>query len=89
MDATKFDQKAEDIAQMRIEIISPLLENEIDKGKLKQMKALQCQKYGISTRSVERYLESYRKSGYKVSVKVCPEATTATKGGKALLLHAL
>jgi transposase InsO family protein len=60
-----FDQKAEEIAQRRIEIISPLLGNGIDKGRLKQLIALQCQKHAISVRTVERYLESYRKEGYK------------------------
>jgi len=65
MDKAIFDQKAEEIAQSRIEIISPLLEEGIDKGKHKQLMALQCQKYGISQRTVERYLEGYQKNGYK------------------------
>ena len=60
-----FDQNAETIAQWRIEIISPLLENGLDKSKLKQLIAFQSQKYGISGRTVWRYLESYRKEGYK------------------------
>lgn len=65
MEQPLFDQKADEIAQARMEIISPLLETGIDKGKRKQLIALQCQKYGISIRSVERYLESYLKNGYK------------------------
>ena len=64
-----FNQKAEEIAQGRIEIISPLLENGIDKGKLKQLVALQCQKYGISERTAKRYLDSYHKDGFK---GLCP-----------------
>ena len=64
MEKSIFDQKAEEKAQERIEIISPLLGNEIDKGKLKQLIALQCQKHAISERSIKRYLESYRKEGY-------------------------
>ena len=65
MEHTKFDQKAEEIAQARIEIISPLLETGLDREKRKQLIALQCQKHGISGRTVERYLESYQKEGYK------------------------
>jgi len=65
MEQTLFDKKAEEIAQARIEIISPLLEEGIDKGKRKQMIASQCQKYGISERTVIRYLENYQKEGYK------------------------
>jgi len=60
-----FDQKAEDIAQIRLEIIMPLLENGIDKGKLQQLISLQCEKHGISQRTVKRYLDSYQKDGYK------------------------
>ena len=65
MGKTIYDESAEEIAQNRIEIISPLLENGIDKGKLKQLIDLQCQKYAISVRTVKRYLESYQKQGYK------------------------
>jgi len=60
-----YDQNAEEIAQERIEIISPLLVNGIDKGKLKQLIAIQCQKHSVSERTVKRYLESYQKDGYK------------------------
>jgi transposase InsO family protein len=60
-----FDQKAEEIAQARLEIISPLLQDGIDKGKLQQLIALQCQKYETSMRSIRRYLDSYHKLGYK------------------------
>jgi transposase InsO family protein len=60
-----YNQKAEEIAQERMEMISPLLGDGIDKGKLKQLMALQCQKYEISERSLGRYLGSYQKEGYK------------------------
>ena len=65
MGTMAFDHKDEEIAQRRMEIISPLLEDGIDKGKLSQSIALQCQKYGISERTTKRYLQSYQKEGYK------------------------
>jgi len=65
MDKVVFDQKAEETAQFRVEIISPLLQDGIDKSKLQQLIALQCQKYEISSRSIRRYLDSYQKYGYK------------------------
>lgn len=65
MEQTTFDKKAEEIAQNRIEIISPLLENNIDKGKFKQLIAMQCEKHGISVRTVKRYFESYQREGYR------------------------
>ena len=65
MEKAAFDKRAEELAQNRMEIISPLLENGIDKGKLSHLIALQCQKYGISERTAKRYLESYRREGYQ------------------------
>jgi transposase len=65
MGSTIYDQKAEEIAQNRMEIISPLLENGIDRGKINQLIKLQCKKYAVSERTVKRYLERYRKGGYK------------------------
>lgn len=65
MDKAIFDQKAEEIAQGRMEIIAPLLENGIDKGKLSQLITFQCQKHGVSKRTIKRYLENYQKGGYK------------------------
>ena len=61
--------KAEETAQKRIEIISPLLEKGIDKGKLNQLISLQCEKHEISERTIKRYLENYQKGGYK---GLCP-----------------
>ena len=65
MEEAVFNQTAEEIAQGRMEIISPLLGNGIDKGQLSQLIALQCQKYAISERTIKRYLDSYQKNGYK------------------------
>ena len=65
MESTVFDQKAEELAQIRIEIILPLLEEGIDKGKRRQLITSQCQKYNISERTINRYLKKYQKEGYK------------------------
>jgi len=59
-----FDQKAEEIAQERLEIIIPLLDDSLDKGKQQQLLAIQCEKSGKSERSIRRYLDSYREGGY-------------------------
>jgi transposase InsO family protein len=65
MEKANYDKKAEEAAEKRIEIISPLLDRGLDKGKFQQLVVSQCQKHGISERTVKRYLESYRKDGYK------------------------
>jgi len=64
MTEPNYDQKAEEAAQKRMEIIAPLLGSEIDKAKLKQLIAMQCHKHEISEKSVERYLKSYQQGGY-------------------------
>jgi transposase InsO family protein len=65
LNKTIFDQKAEEIAQMRVELILPLLEEGIDQGKRRQLMASLCEKSGLSVRSITRYLKSYQKEGYK------------------------
>jgi transposase InsO family protein len=64
MEKAVFDQRAEELAQNRMEIISPLLEEGIDKGKRNHLIDLQCHKHGVSERTIKRYLESYQKKGY-------------------------
>lgn len=65
MGKTYFQKKAEETAIERMKIISPLIEEGLDKDKRRQLLLLQCQKYGVSERTVGRYLDGYQKSGYQ------------------------
>jgi len=65
MRSAYFQKKAEEIAIERMKMIAPMLEEGMDKGKRRQLLLLQCEKYGLSERTVERYLEGYRESGYE------------------------
>lgn len=56
--------KAEEIAAERIKILSPLLEETLDQAELAKTKREICERYGISDRTLRRYLSEYRKNGF-------------------------
>lgn len=58
-------KKAEEIAVMRFELISPLLTEGLDPGKAAQLKAQICQASGLSERTIRRYLAQYREKGFE------------------------
>lgn len=60
----KRTKKADDIAVRRMELISPLLADGMDAAMLLQRKKEISEQTGISLRSIGRYLDSYRKSGF-------------------------
>ena len=80
MGRANFDKKAEDTAQKRIEIISPLLDESLDREKLQQSILLQCQKHAISERTIKRYLANYQKEGYQ-GLYPKPHTSRMKKGG--------
>jgi len=59
------DQKrAEEIASQRVQLLSPLLAEDLDAAQARQIKASICQQTGISERTLRRYLSQYRKNGF-------------------------
>jgi len=57
--------KGEEIATARLELLSPLLEQGLDRAKAAQIKARICTETGISERTVRRYLNAYREAGFE------------------------
>ncbi|WP_288925473.1 DDE-type integrase/transposase/recombinase [uncultured Aminobacterium sp.] len=57
-------RKAEETAAERIKMLSPLLEENQDRAALAEKKRKVCEKYGISDRTLRRYLLQYRKEGF-------------------------
>jgi len=57
-------EKAEQIAEQRIKILSPLLEEGLDAAKAREIKARICEQTGMSERTLRRYLAHYRNSGF-------------------------
>ncbi len=60
----KNQKRAEEIAVERMKMLGPLLEEGYDKAKVAKLKQEICEKYGISDRTLRRYLLEYRKSGF-------------------------
>ena len=56
--------KAEEIAVQRMKMLGPLLEEGYDKAKVAKLKREICEKYGISDRTLRRYISEYRKNGF-------------------------
>jgi putative transposase len=56
--------KAEEIAAQRFQILAPLLADGLDPAKARQMKAVICEQTGLSERTLRRYLAQYRKEGF-------------------------
>ena len=57
-------KKADEIAEQRVQIISPLLAEDLDPAQARQIKTRICQQTGLSERTLRRYLSYYRKEGF-------------------------
>jgi len=57
-------KKAEEIAVQRMQLLSPLLAEDLDSARAKQLKLEICERHGISERTLRRYLSQYRKEGF-------------------------
>ncbi|MHB9095521.1 MAG: DDE-type integrase/transposase/recombinase [Eubacteriales bacterium] len=61
----KDHKKADEIAADRVQMLAPILAAGADAGKTTEAKLKICQQYGISDRTLRRYLEQYRKHGFE------------------------
>lgn len=57
-------KKAEEIAVQRMQLLSPLLSENLDSAKAREIKARICKETGISDRTLRRYLTQYRSDGF-------------------------
>ncbi|MFC5406576.1 DDE-type integrase/transposase/recombinase [Cohnella soli] len=60
----KDQKKAEEIASLRVQLLSPLLAVGLDAAKAQALKKQICEQYGLSERTLRRYLANYRESGF-------------------------
>jgi transposase InsO family protein len=58
-------KKAEEVAAQRFQLISQLLAEGLDAGKVAQLKTQICQASGLSERTIRRYLSQYRNEGFE------------------------
>ena len=61
----KNQKKAQEIADRRLQLISPLLGLLDDLVKAREVRAQLCEQSGLSDRTLRRYLASYREHGYE------------------------
>lgn len=61
----KNNGKKEETASERFQLIAPLLSVDLDPARAGQIKKEICEKYGISDRTLRRYLACYRESGFE------------------------
>lgn len=86
-------QKAEEIAVQRFQLIAPLLEEGLDVGKAKDLKEQICKTSGLSERTIRRYLSQYRNEGFGglkpkgISRKVTSDAIPSHLLEQAILLR--
>ncbi len=59
----KDQNKAEEIAAARMQMLSPLLAEELDPAKARAIKNQICEQAGISDRTLRRYLAQYGNDG--------------------------
>lgn len=60
----KDQKKAEEIAAQRVQLLLPLLAGGLDQGKVRETRKRICQEYGISERTLRRYLAKYINLGF-------------------------
>ena len=60
----KDQEKAEQIAAERVQLLSPLLAEGLDPAKARMIKQQICEQHGISERTLRRYLATYRQKGF-------------------------
>ena len=79
-------RKAADIAQRRMELISPLLVEGLDPAKARELKSSICEQTGISERTLRRYVAQYRESGFN---GLKPKGRESGKTEDAIPAHVL
>lgn len=57
-------KKAEEIAALRMQLLSPLLAEGLDAARARQIKSRICEQTGISEQTLRRYLRQYSKDGF-------------------------
>ncbi|WP_373230553.1 DDE-type integrase/transposase/recombinase [Cohnella sp.] len=60
----KDQKKAEEIASLRVQLLSPLLAEGMDSAKAQALKKQICEQHGLSDRTLRRYLAKYREEGF-------------------------
>ena len=82
-------KRTEEIAANRLQIISTLLDPTMDKAKRQDMKERLSAQYGISERTIRRWMEAYREKGFDGLKPKAPETSGTSKIPEDLLEEAI
>lgn len=66
-------KRAEEVAANRLQIISPLLDPVLDKAKRQDLKEAASIQFGISERTIRRWVSSYEAKGFEGLKPKAPE----------------
>lgn len=61
----KNQERADEIATNRYQLLSPLLQDHLDQAQVRQLKEQICAQTGLSERTLRRYLSQYRQTGFQ------------------------
>lgn len=82
-------KRTEEIAANRLAIISLLLDPTLDKAKRQELKEQQSIQYGISERTIRRWINDYREKGFDGLKPKAPETTGTSKIPAELIEEAI
>lgn len=82
-------KRAEEVAANRLQIISPLMDPALDKAKMQEMKEAASIQYGISERTLRRWMNSYRTDGFDGLKPKAPETSGTSKIPEDLISEAI
>lgn len=82
-------ERTEEIAANRMQVIAPLLDPTLDKGKYQQLKEEASQKYTVNERTIRRWITAYRASGFEGLKPKTPSTSGKSKIPEHLIDEAI
>ena len=82
-------KRAEEVAVNRLQIISPLLDPVLDKAKRQDLKEAASIQFGISERTIRRWVSSYEAKGFEGLKPKAPETAGSSKIPEDLIQEAI
>ena len=82
-------KRAEEVAVNRLQIISPMLDPALDKAKKQDLKEKASIQYGISERTIRRWISIYTEKGFEGLKPKAPETSGTSKIPEGLIEEAI
>lgn len=82
-------KRAEEVAANRLQIISALLDPALDKAKKQELKEDAALRFGVSERTIRRWISSYQESGFDGLKPKAPETAGMSKIPEELIEEAI